>query len=158
MLEYLHVECAPPMVQSTPYRAIRSQSGCTMHGRWYFYTEVTFCIYIFPETLGFWKRQVHWKPLSTRGTLYPFGVLSLCIFGAWKALKTLGFGALYPLKALVTCGNLSVPFKNRLALHPFLTIGTLGTLKDTRNLWNPLALEPWNLGNFEIIEHPFKPL
>ena len=46
-----------------------------------------------------------------------------------RPLKTLGFGALYPLKALVTCGNLSVPFKNRLALHPFLTIGTLGTLK-----------------------------
>ena len=33
--------------------------------------ELIFCIYIFPETLGFWRRQVHWKPLLTRGNLYP---------------------------------------------------------------------------------------
>ena len=49
-----------------------------------------------------------------------------------RPLKTLGFGALYPLKALVTCGNLSVPFKNRFALHPFF---------DHWNPWNIMTLE-----------------
>ena len=37
----------------------------TMHVRWYFWPSSYF-IYIFPETLGFWKRQTSWKPQPAR--------------------------------------------------------------------------------------------
>ena len=48
---------------------VRSQSGllCTDDD---ILIEFIFCIFSL-KNLGFWGRQVHWKPLSTRGTLYP---------------------------------------------------------------------------------------
>ena len=54
----------------------------------------------FPETLGFWERQVHWKPLSTRGsplsleTLKPLDLWYPWNIGPMKPCKS---GKYWPL-------------------------------------------------------------
>ena len=56
-----------------------------MHGRWYF--DRVHILYIFPETLGLWKRQVHWNPCQQGETLYPLKPWSPWIFGTLETLS-----------------------------------------------------------------------
>ena len=58
MLEYLHVECAPPMVQIANKRVhgLKVVSLCTDDD---ILIEVIFGIYIFPETLWILETPIH---------------------------------------------------------------------------------------------------
>ena len=74
MLEYLHVECAPPLVQFTPYRALGRKvvSLCTDDD---ILIEVILSIYIFPENPWILETPSPLKALVNKGNPLSLGPL-----------------------------------------------------------------------------------
>ena len=108
---------------------------------------IEFIFFIFSlKTLGFWKRQVHWKPLSTRGNPLslenPESLESLVPWNI-KPLKPCTFREYWPLNPLCTGDKLGICLWLGYYRHMSWNPLTFGRLKPwVRNIWNPGPLQP----------------
>ena len=147
MLEYLHVECAPPMVHFSKLM-VRSQSGFTMHGRWYFDRGHTWCIY-FPWNPWILETPSPLKALVNKGN--PLSLESLNPLDLWypwniEPLKPCKFREYWPLNPLCPGDRLRIclwlGYYRHMSWNP-LTFGRLNPW--VINIWNHLF---WDSNTF----------